>query len=107
MPVYAAPVRDFQFALREWLNVEQYRHVPGFAEGLDIIDPVLDAAATFTQEVLFPLNMSGDKQGLKFENGNVTLPPGFKDAYRQYVEQGWASPRLYQGIWRPRAAQCH
>ncbi|MCP5361345.1 MAG: acyl-CoA dehydrogenase C-terminal domain-containing protein [Hyphomicrobiales bacterium] len=91
MPTYTAPIRDFQFALKEWLEIGQYQgNVPGF-DDLDILDPILDEGARFCQEVLFPLNQVGDAEGLKYENGNVTLPTGFKDAYRQYVESGWAS----------------
>lgn len=92
MPVYKAPVRDFQFVLNEYLNLGQYKDVPGFADaGPELMTPVLEAAAQFTEEVLFPLNQKADKQGLKYENGNVTMPDGFKQAYKTYVEGGWPS----------------
>lgn len=92
MPVYKAPVRDFQFVLHEYLNVEQYKHVEGFADsGPELMTPVLEAAAQMCEEVLFPLNAVGDKQGLKYENGNVTTPDGFKEAYKTYIEGGWPS----------------
>ncbi len=92
MPVYKAPVRDFQFVLHEYLNVEQYKDVPGFADcGPDLMNPVLDAAAQYCEEVLFPLNQKGDKQGLKYDNGKVIMPDGFKEAYDTYVQGGWPS----------------
>lgn len=92
MPVYKAPVRDFQFVLNDYLNLGQYKDVPGFADaGPDLMNPLLDAAAQYTEEVLFPLNQSADKEGLKYENGNVTMPKGFKEAYRTYVDSGWPS----------------
>jgi len=92
MPVYKAPVRDFQFVLNEYLNVGQYKDVPGFADaGPDLMTPVLEAAAQYTEEVLFPINQSADKEGLKYDDGNVTMPKGFKEAYKAYVDGGWPS----------------
>lgn len=90
MPEYNAPLRDFKFGLNEFLNIEQYSDLPGFND-LSIVEPILDEGARFCQEVLFPLNQTGDDQGLKFDNGNVTLPDGFKEAYEAYVQAGWAS----------------
>lgn len=90
MPQYKAPLRDYKFALNEFLNIEQYKDLPGFGD-LSIAEPILEEGAKFAEEVLFPLNQVGDKEGLKFENGNVTLPTGFKDAYQAYVQSGWAA----------------
>jgi len=90
MPTYKAPIRDFQFILNEYLNVSQYAHVEGFADAKpDLIDPILEAAAAMCEEVLFPLNEKGDKIGLKYENGKVIMPDGFKEAYKLYIESGW------------------
>ncbi len=92
MPQYKAPVRDFQFVLNEYLNVAQYKDIPGFADaGPELMDPLLEAAAQMCEEVLFPLNEVGDKQGLKYDNGKVTMPDGFKEAYDLYVVNGWPS----------------
>jgi butyryl-CoA dehydrogenase len=96
MPSYRAPVRDFQFALKEFLEVEKYQgKMQGF-EDLSIIDAILEGGAQFTEEVLAPLNIVGDAQGLKLEKGadgynKVILPDGFVEAYQQYVENGWGS----------------
>lgn len=90
MPTYTAPLRDFLFGLNEFLNIGQYKDIPGF-EDLSIVEPVLEESARFTQEVLFPLNQKGDVQGLKHKDGGVILPDGFKEAYQQYVASGWPS----------------
>lgn len=96
MPQYRAPIRDFQFALKEWLEVEKYQgKMQGF-EDLSTIDAILEGGAQFTEEVLAPLNIIGDAQGLKLEKGadgynKVILPDGFVEAYKQYVENGWGS----------------
>ncbi len=92
MPVYKAPIRDFQFVLNDYLNVSQYKDVPGFSDaGPDLMNPVLEAAAQYCEEVLFPLNQKADRQGLKYKDGVVTMPDGFKEAYDTYVEGGWPS----------------
>lgn len=92
MPQYKAPVRDFQFILHEYLNLSQYAHVPGFADATpELMTPVLEAAGQMCEEVLFPLNQKGDKVGLKYDNGKVIMPDGFKEAYNLYVEGGWPS----------------
>lgn len=90
MPVYKAPIREFEFVLKDYLGLEQHQDVTGFADvGDDLQAAILEEGARFCEEVLFPLNQKGDQQGLKFDNGKVTLPDGFVDAYKQYVEGGW------------------
>jgi alkylation response protein AidB-like acyl-CoA dehydrogenase len=91
MPQYRAPIRDMRFALYEFLNINQYQGIVKGFEDLSVVDPVIEAGAQYAEEILFPLNQVGDKEGLKFDNGNVTLPTGFKDAYKAYVDSGWAS----------------
>lgn len=97
MPEFKANVRDFQFLLHEYLNLSQYMHVDGFADANpELMTPVLEAAAQMAEEVLFPLNQKGDKEGLKYENpaglpGRVIMPDGFKEAYKLYVDGGWPS----------------
>lgn len=90
MPDYKAPIRDFQFILEEVLNVPQYSNVPGFADITpDLISSLLHESAKIAEEVLFPLNQNGDKEGCTFDNGNVFMPKGFKEAYQTYVQSGW------------------
>lgn len=92
MPQYKAPVQDFEFVLKDYLGLEEYQDVAGFADVTeDLSAAILGEGARFCEEVLFPLNQKGDHQGLRFDNGKVSLPDGFVDAYRQYVEGGWPS----------------
>jgi alkylation response protein AidB-like acyl-CoA dehydrogenase len=95
MGQYVAPLRDMQFVLHEFLNVtEEYKQLPPYAEfDADIINQVLEEGAKFTQEVLFPLNHSGDREGCHYDAAGktVTTPKGFKEAYKQYVDGGWAA----------------
>ncbi len=94
MPTYTAPIQDFQFILNDLLNVAQYKDLglKGFDQVTpELADAVFAEAQRFCEEVLLPINQSGDSVGCKFDNGNVTLPPGFADAYKTYVESGWPS----------------
>lgn len=92
MPQFKANIRDFQFVLFDYLHVEQYKDLPGFDSATpDMMSPILDAAAQMCEEVLFPLNEKGDKIGLKYDNGKVHMPDGFKEAYKLYVDNGWPS----------------
>jgi len=92
MGQYVAPIRDMQFVLHEFLNVsEEFKNLPAYQEiDADIINQVLEEGA---KEVLFPLNHSGDREGCHFDAATkaVTTPKGFKEAYKQYVEGGWAA----------------
>ncbi|MDB2414927.1 acyl-CoA dehydrogenase C-terminal domain-containing protein [Rickettsiales bacterium] len=92
MPLYQAPVRDFEFVLHEFLDVTQYKDLAGFEEvDYDLISSLLSEGGRLCEEVLFPLNQSGDSEGVKFDNGNVKVPTGFKEAYQTYMESGWSS----------------
>ena len=92
MPQYTAPLRDFQFLLNEWLEVADKVDLPGF-EDIDqnLIDSLLNEGGRLCEEVLFPLNQSGDEEGVHFDSGTVTMPQGFKEAYETYVQSGWTS----------------
>jgi alkylation response protein AidB-like acyl-CoA dehydrogenase len=89
MPTYTAPLKDYQFLINHFLELEKYNDVEGFAAAKDLVEPLLTESAKMCEEVLFHLNVVGDKQGLKFDAGKVTTPDGFKEAYKQYVEGGW------------------
>jgi alkylation response protein AidB-like acyl-CoA dehydrogenase len=95
MGQYVAPLRDMQFVLHELLGVsDELKQMPSFEDvDTDIINQVLEEGAKFTQEVLFPLNHSGDREGCHFDAASkaVTTPKGFKDAYKKYVDGGWAA----------------
>ena len=93
MPRYQAPVRDMQFILHDLLAVQNYSNLPGFSDASpDLIDQVLEGGAKFSEDILFPLNKVGDKEGCKRNaDGSVTTPTGFPDAYAQLVEAEWLS----------------
>ncbi len=89
MPAYTAPLKDYQFLINHFLELDRYSDVEGFAAAKDLVEPLLTESAKLCEEVLFPLNRVGDTQGLKFKDGTVTTPEGFKEAYKAYVEGGW------------------
>jgi alkylation response protein AidB-like acyl-CoA dehydrogenase len=92
MQVYQAPLRDMRFVLHELFADQPFGELEHFADFTpDVLDAVLEEAARLTQEVLLPLNMSGDAEGCRLENGVVRTPAGFKDAYDRFREGGWAS----------------
>ncbi|WP_302175020.1 acyl-CoA dehydrogenase C-terminal domain-containing protein [uncultured Hydrogenophaga sp.] len=95
MPVYNPPLRDMQFVMHEVLQVtETFREMPAHAEiDVDTINAVLEEAGKFASQVIFPLNISGDTEGCKLDpkTHEVTTPKGFKEAYKQYIEGGWAA----------------
>jgi hypothetical protein len=95
MTQYHPPLRDMQFVLHEVLKAsDELKVLPPHA-GIDIdtINAVLEEGGKFAAEVIFPLNISGDAQGCTFDKSTreVTPPKGFKKAYAQYVEGGWAA----------------
>jgi alkylation response protein AidB-like acyl-CoA dehydrogenase len=95
MPIYTPPLRDMQFVMHEVLNVTQaLKELPTHAEmDADTINAVLEEGGKFASEVIFPLNISGDTEGCTLDKvtHEVTPPKGFKAAYQQYVQGGWAA----------------
>ncbi|QEA39553.1 acyl-CoA dehydrogenase [Pistricoccus aurantiacus] len=91
MPRYQAPLRDLRFVMDELLGYPT--HYAGLEGGEDatpdLVNAVLEEGARFAQEVLLPLNQSGDQEGCRLEDGEVRTPIGFKEAYAQFVEGGW------------------
>jgi len=93
MAQYKAPLRDMQFVLHDVLNVEQhYASIPVFAEtNRELVDSILEAGAQFCENELSPINRSGDEEGCQFNDGEVSTPKGFKEAYKKFVELGFGS----------------
>jgi len=93
MPQYNAPVNDTKFILNEVLNIERFANLPGFENASpEMIDAILTEGAKFVENELFPLNQVGDQQGCtRHDDGSVTTPDGFKEAYKQYREAGWGT----------------
>ncbi|MGE0521434.1 MAG: acyl-CoA dehydrogenase C-terminal domain-containing protein [Variibacter sp.] len=106
MPQYKAPVDDVRFLLDDVLQIRRYDNLPGFADlSGDVMDAILAEAAKFCEEVVAPLNARGDREGCtRHPDGRVTTPAGFKDAYAQYVANGWmgiSAPSAFGGQGLP------
>ena len=95
MPIYTPPLRDMQFVMHEVLNVvDEFKALPKHADlDADTLNAVLEEGGKFAAEVVQPLNLRGDAEGCTLDKATheVTTPTGFKDAYAQFVEGGWAA----------------
>jgi alkylation response protein AidB-like acyl-CoA dehydrogenase len=93
---YRAPVKDMLFVMQELAGIAAVASLPGFEEaGLETAAAVLDECAKLNQDVIAPLNWTGDQQPSSFKDGQVTTSPGFKAAFRQFADGGW------QGLHHP------
>lgn len=90
MHQYQAPLTDFNFLLNDWLDLNSHYLAVGESElDAELIQEVLMQGAKFAEEVVAPLNRSGDESGCKLADGKVTTPEGFASAYKEYVANGW------------------
>ncbi len=106
MPSYKAPLEDVGFLLNDVFQFDRYNNLPGFADASsDVREAILGEAAKLSEEVLQPLNRIGDLEGCKRnDDGSVTTPKGFKDAFKQVTEGGWlglSAPVEYGGQGLP------
>ena len=93
---YIAPVKDMLFDIEHLAHIDELAKLPGFEDaGLETARAVLEECARFNQDVVAPLNVTGDREPSSFKDGKVTTTAGFKDAFRQYAEGGW------QGLQHP------
>jgi acyl-CoA dehydrogenase len=106
MPIYKAPLQDVNFLLNDVFQIDRYDNLPGFSDAsADVREAILTEAAKLSEEVLQPLNRVGDIEGCtRHDDGSVTTPKGFKEAYRQVAEGGWlglSAPTEYGGQGLP------
>ncbi len=106
MPTYKAPLKDIHFVLNELLDIQS--HYQTFAQGQaldeETMTAIIEEAAKFSENILAPLNEVGDREGCQWNDGNVTTPPGFKEAYDQFCAAGWTAisqPEEYGGQGLP------
>jgi len=109
MNAYKAPLADIRFALFDVLDSEAAFARLGFADAnRELVDAILEEGARFTETVIAPINHIGDEQGCTLDKatGKVTTPPGFREAYAQFAENGWCgltSPTEFGGQGLPHA----
>src|SRR5438445_5841054 len=106
MPIYKAPVEDVTFLLNDVFQIDRYDNLPGFTDASqDVREAILNEAAKLSEEVLQPLNRVGDLEGcIRHDDGRVTTPKGFKEAFKQVAEGGWlglSAPTEYGGQGLP------
>jgi len=92
MSAYTAPLKDMKFVMNELAGLGEVAKLPGYQDATpDTVEAILEESGKFASEVLDPINYSGDQEGSVWKDGSVTTPKGFKQAYKQYVESGWAA----------------
>ena len=93
MPTYQAPITDSKFIINEVLKIERFANLPGFENATpEMIEAILTEGGKFIENELFPLNQVGDVEGCtRADDGSVTTPKGFKQAYEQYCAAGWGT----------------
>src|SRR3954463_14043230 len=106
MPSYKAPLHDVRFLLNDVFQFDRYNNLPGFSDAsADVREAILSEAAKLSEEVLQPLNRVGDLEGCsRHDDGRVTTPKGFKEAFKQLADGGWlglAAPSEYGGQGLP------
>jgi alkylation response protein AidB-like acyl-CoA dehydrogenase len=90
MSEYVAPLKDMQFILQEIAPVTALASLPAFEEvNFELASAILEEASKFASGVLSPLNVVGDRQGCRWDSDGVRTAPGWRDAYRHFIEGGW------------------
>ena len=102
MPIYKAPQQDYLFLLNDVFHFDRHSDLPGFSDlSPDILEATLEEAAKLCEQAIAPLNRVGDIEGCtRHDDGSVTTPTGFKDAFKQFTSGGWlgmSAPAEYGG----------
>ncbi len=88
--IYKPPIEDIIFLIKEWIGIKNINHLVGYEDlSIEDIEFILSEAGKFCNSQLLPLNSIGDEIGVTLKDGKVMTPPGFKDAYKLYIESGW------------------
>jgi len=96
MTEYQAPIKDMQFVINQLAGLDTIAGLPGYEDATpDMVEAILEQAGVLANEVFSPINYAGNEHGTFVENGKVVSPPGFAEAYQQFVQNGW------QGIDQP------
>ena len=109
--IYNAPIKEMMFLVNDWIGMDRLTALPGNEDvDAEVLEAILEEAGKFCSNELLPINRQGDEVGATFENGSVTTPPGFKEAYKKFIENGWTSidadpehggqglPKLFQNL---------
>ncbi len=92
MPIYNAPIEDMMFLFDKLRNNKNYNEIEKYKEvNSELVKNILDEAAKINQNLILPLAKAGDENPTILENGLVRTPPGYKEAYSKYIEDGWTS----------------
>jgi alkylation response protein AidB-like acyl-CoA dehydrogenase len=92
MPNYTAPVEDMMFLFEKLRNNKNYNEIEKYKEvNSELVKDILVEAAKINENLILPLAKSGDENPTVLENGVVRTPPGYKEAYSKYIEDGWTS----------------
>ena len=92
MPMYTAPIEDMMFLFEKLRNNQKYNELEKYKEVTsDLVKDILQEAAKINQNLILPLAKVGDENPAVLENGIVRTPPGYKEAYKKYIEDGWTS----------------
>ena len=92
MPTYTAPVEDMMFLFEKLRNNQNYNEIEKYQEVTpELVKDILEEAAKINQNIILPLAKSGDENPTILENGVVITPPGYKEAYKKFIEDGWTS----------------
>ena len=92
MTTYTAPLEDMMFLYEKLRNNKNYNEIEKYKEITpDLVKDILDEAAKINQNIILPLAKAGDESPAVLENGVVRTPPGYKEAYNKFIEDGWMS----------------